>query len=282
MNDGCDSQSLNTYCEEIASYDLLTKKEEKELSDDIKKGGRKKSLAKQKLIKHNLRLVVKIATHYQGMGLDLEDLVSEGNLGIIEAAKRFDFDKGAKFSSYSSFWIKQHIRKALSNKSRTIRVPTSAIERFNDVLKYKRKYEHKYGEEPSPAQIAKRFKTSQVRIEAIFDAVLGTISLDSPIGGDEDAANQKKIYEVVPSDPFTTPDNEAQTMEEARLVEKALMKSDLTNRERFIVESRFGLKGKDRQTLEKIGKQLKITRERVRQIEELALWKIKNFFQELK
>ena len=282
MNDGCDSQSLNTYCEEIASYDLLTKKEEKELSDDIKKGGRKKSLAKQKLIKHNLRLVVKIATHYQGMGLDLEDLVSEGNLGIIEAAKRFDFDKGAKFSSYSSFWFKQHIRKALSNKSRTIRVPTSAIERFNDVLKYKRKYEHKYGEEPSPAQIAKRFKTSQVRIEAIFDAVLGTISLDSPIGGDEDAANQKKIYEVVPSDPFTTPDNEAQTMEEARLVEKALMKSDLTNRERFIVESRFGLKGKDRQTLEKIGKQLKITRERVRQIEELALWKIKNFFQELK
>ena len=112
--------------------------------------------------------------------------------------------------------------------------------------------------------------------------MLGTISLDSPIGGDEDAANQKKIYEVVPSDPFTTPDNEAQTMEEARLVEKALMKSDLTNRERFIVESRFGLKGKDRQTLEKIGKQLKITRERVRQIEELALWKIKNFFQELK
>ena len=282
MNDGCNNLGFNIYCSEIASYDLLTKKEEKELSDDLKKGGKKRALAKQKLIKHNLRLVVKIAAHYQGMGLDLEDLVSEGNLGIVEAANRFDFEKGAKFSSYSSFWIKHHIRKALSDKSRTIRVPTSAIERFNDVLKYKRKYELRHGIEPSLAQVAKRFRTSQVRIEAIFDAILGTISLDSPIKGNEDTGSQKKIYEVVPDAPYVTPDNKVQTIEEARLIEKSLTKGGLTSRERFIVESRFGLRGKDRQTLEKIGKQLKITRERVRQIEELALWKVKNFFQELR
>tara|TARA_Y100001963_G_scaffold156179_1_gene249124 strand:- start:5938 stop:6783 length:846 start_codon:yes stop_codon:yes gene_type:complete len=280
--DSSNHKSFDIYCDEISSYDLLSKEEEKLLSDDIKKGGKRKSLAKQKLINHNLRLVVKIAGHYQGMGLDLEDLVSEGNLGIIEAAKRFDFDKGAKFSSYSSFWIKQYIRKALSNKSRTIRVPSSAIERFNEVLKYKRAYEEKNGVEPSLPQIAKRFNTSKARVEAIFDAVLGTISLDSPMNGESHQGRSKKIYEVIPDEPSISPDNMALAMESARLVERALIKSDLTDREKFIVESRFGLKGKDRQTLEGIGLQLKITRERVRQIEEVALWKIKNFFKELK
>ena len=266
------------YCNEITAYKLLTIEEERGLSQDIKRGGKNAKVAKEKLVKHNLRLVIKIANGYKGMGLDIEDLVSEGNTGLHEAAKRYDHEKGAKFSSYSSFWIKQRIRKALSTKSRTIKVPICAVDRFNDIKKYVKNYELEHDSEPTQDQIAKKFNMPKHRGAAVFNGVLGTVSLDTPSIRDDSAS--REVHEIMSDDTVLPPDVCAQLMENARLVEIALQKSDLTTRERFIIENRFGLHGRDRTTLEKIGVELELTRERIRQIEEVALWKIKNFFEE--
>lgn len=269
-------RSLNSYCKDLGAFDLLSREEEQGLYDDLRRGGRKARTAKEKLVVHNLRLVIKIANSYVNMGLDLEDLISEGNVGLWEAAKRYDPDKGAKFSFYSSFWIKQRIRKALSTKSRTIKVPTCAIEKHSKILKFSKTYEKKHGAEPTREQIAKKFNIPTHRVEAIINGVRGTISLDgNPITNEE--PDSREVYESIADESVPCPDSQTDLMERARLIEKALEKSELTVREKFIVENRFGLKGKDRITLEKIGVELEITRERVRQLEELALWKMKNF-----
>ena len=167
------------YTNQIAGLAPLTREEERECSEDIKKGGRRKRDAINKLVKHNVKLVIVIAKAYANMGLEMDDLVSEGNIGLYEAAVRFDADKGAKFSSYSSWWVKMKMRKALTNKSRNVRVPNSSLEKFNEVISFINKHEEKHGVKPNLEQIAKALKSNTKRIQSVINAALGTLSLDA-------------------------------------------------------------------------------------------------------
>ena len=268
------------YSDSIANYDPLSAKEELELSKDIKQGGKKKKEAVNKLIIHNAKLVIKIAGAYANMGLDMDDLVSEGNLGLYEAAKRFDPTKGAKFSSYSSFWIKQKIRKALTTKSRNIRVPNSSLEKFNDVISFINNYEEENGYKPNIEEIAAGIGSTCKRVTSVINAALGTISFDSDIDPDGEANGEDNLYQMVEDQTVNPPNLDCLKAESTVVVKKALTKGNLTSRERKVIENRFGFtKTGERQTLEKIGLKLNVTRERVRQIETVALFKIKNFLE---
>ena len=270
---------LNTiYSESIAEYFPLSAEQELQLSKDVKKGGKKKRAAVHKLMLHNSKLVVKIAGAYANMGLDMDDLVSEGNIGLYEAACRFDPEKGAKFSSYSSFWIKQRIRKALTTKSRNIRVPNSSLEKFNEVIAFINKYEEQNGTKPSIEEIAKGIGSTCNRVNSVVNAALGTLSFDSEV--DRDGENDETLYQMVEDTSVKPPSEDCLTLESCVMIRKALNKGKLTAREKRVIENRFGFTPTgERQTLEKIGLKLKVTRERVRQIELVALFKIKNFLE---
>mgnify|MGYP003118016030 CR=1 FL=1 len=269
----------HTYTNSISEYSQLTKQEEIELSEQIQKGGKKKRAAINKLICHNTKLVIKIAGAYTGMGLDMDDLISEGNIGLYEAAIRFDPSKGAKFSSYSSFWIKQKIRKALTTKSRNIRVPNSSLEKFNQVCEFINSYEEQHGYKPTQEEIAEGIGSTCKRINSVVNAALGTTSLDAQIAQDEGSGEE--LYNLIEDENMPTPTEESLKEEGKRLIHKALNSGGLTNREKKIIEGRFGFNSSGkRMTLEKIGASLKVTRERVRQIETIALFKIKSFLKE--
>ncbi len=270
---------INTsYSDSIAEYSPLTTKEELELSRQIKKGGKKRREAIHKLMIHNTKLVIKIAGAYVNMGLDMDDLVSEGNIGLYEAAIRFDPTKGAKFSSYSSFWIKQKIRKALTTKSRNIRVPNSSLEKFNQVIDFINDYEEQNGCKPDVDEIARGIGSTRKRVTSVVNAALGTISFDSDI--DPQGDDTDTLYHMVEDTTVNAPSEDCLTLESVLMVRKAMKKSKLTSREKKVVEGRFGFtKNGERLTLEKIGCQLKVTRERVRQIELVALFKIKNYLE---
>jgi len=266
------------YSDSIANYNPLSAKEELELSKAIKQGGKKKKQAVNKLMIHNAKLVIKIAGTYANMGLDMDDLVSEGNLGLYEAARRFDPTKGAKFSSYSSFWIKQKIRKALTTKSRNIRVPNSSLEKFNEVINFINSYEEQNGCKPNVEEIAAGIGSTCKRVTSVVNAALGTISFDSDV--DPDGSGEDNLYQMVEDQTVSPPSFDCLKFESVVIVRKALAKGNLTSRERKVIENRFGFtKTGERQTLEKIGVKLNITRERVRQIELVALFKIKNFLE---
>ena len=266
------------YSESIAEYFPLSAEQELQLSKDVKKGGKKKRAAVHKLMLHNSKLVVKIAGAYVNMGLDMDDLVSEGNIGLYEAACRFDPEKGAKFSSYSSFWIKQRIRKALTTNSRNIRVPNSSLEKFNEVIAFINKYEEQNGTKPSIEEIAKGIGSTCNRVNSVVNAALGTLSFDSEV--DRDGENDETLYQMVEDTSVKPPSEDCLTLESCVMIRKALNKGKLTAREKKVIENRFGFTPTgERQTLEKIGLKLKVTRERVRQIELVALFKIKNFLE---
>ena len=270
---------VNTnYSESIAEYFPLSAEQELQLSKDVKKGGKKKRAAIHKLMLHNSKLVIKIAGAYVNMGLDMDDLVSEGNIGLYEAACRFDPEKGAKFSSYSSFWIKQRIRKALTTKSRNIRVPNSSLEKFNEVIAFINKYEEQNGTKPSIEEIAKGIGSNCNRVNSVVNAALGTLSFDSEV--DRDGENDETLYQMVEDTSVKPPSEDCLTLESCVMIRKALRKGKLTAREKKVIENRFGFTATgERETLEKIGLKLKVTRERVRQIELVALFKIKNFLE---
>jgi len=272
----------NTYSESIAKYDPLTAEEELQLSKDVKKGGKKKREAVHKLMLHNSKLVIKIAGAYGNMGLDMDDLVSEGNIGLYEAACRFDPEKGAKFSSYSAFWIKQRIRKALTTKSRNIRVPNSSLEKFNEVIDFINKYEEEHGHKPSTDEIARGIGSTNNRVTSVVNAALGTLSFDSAVDSDSEGSkeNTPNLYHMLEDKTVQPPNEDCLKLEAKKIVNTALKKGKLTTRERQVVKGRFGFtKNGERQTLEKLGLKLKITRERVRQIELIAMFKIKNWLE---
>tara|TARA_B100002019_G_scaffold292973_1_gene318067 strand:- start:1914 stop:2783 length:870 start_codon:yes stop_codon:yes gene_type:complete len=272
-----------TYSESIAEYSPLSTEQELQLSKDVKKGGKKKRAAIHKLMLHNSKLVVKIAGAYINMGLDMDDLVSEGNIGLYEAACRFDPEKGAKFSSYSAFWIKQRMRKALTTKSRNIRVPNSSLEKFNEVIAFINKYEEQNGTKPSVEEIAKGVGSTCNRVNSVVNAALGTLSFDSAVvseRGEGSKENTPNLYHMLEDKTVKPPSEDCLTLESCVMIRKALKKGKLTAREKKVIENRFGFTPTgERQTLEKIGLKLKITRERVRQIELIALFKIKNFLE---
>jgi len=250
------------YLRSIGRIRLLTAKEEIELARRIQLGD---SLAKKKLVQANLRLVVSIAKKYQGRGLPLLDLIQEGNLGLIRAAEKFDAEKGFKFSTYATWWIRQGITRALADKSRTIRVPVHMVETINNLRKATRKLSQDNNRRPSLEELAKEMKISVEKVRDILAANRSPLSLDTPYGEEED----NSLAEVVEDASRASPEDSTAQNLMSQDIRGVL--SMLTPREREIIILRFGLNDGKPRTLEQVGRLVGITRERTRQIEIKAL-----------
>jgi RNA polymerase primary sigma factor len=265
--------ALTLYLREVGQVKLLTPEEEIALARRIQKGDKK---AREQMIKANLRLVVKIARDYEGIGLPLLDLISEGNIGLMKAVERFDPRKGAKLSTYSSWWIKQSIKRALANQSKTIRLPVHLVDKIAKMRRAATSLHEALGREPSDEEVAAELGISAKRVAAMRRAAIRPASLDAPVGGDEDSAS---YAEVVPDENASTP---YEQLEESTVTEMLgdLVK-ELPPREISILRDRFGLDGRKELTLEEVGQKLGVTRERVRQLQNIALEKLRRMINRL-
>ena len=268
---GTKNDTMKVYMGEIARIPLVNKKEEAELADAIHCGDLDRHEdARSTLIKANLRLVVKIAHDFKGLGLPLLDLISEGNIGLMRAVEKFDPAKGAKFSSYAAWWIKQSMRRALANQSRTIRIPVQSAGKINKIKSVRMKLAEKLGREPSDAEIAANLDFSERTVAGLRLADLKTFSLHDPIQQGEDG----EFQDIIPDRGAMTPDRILGDVESIkRLVE---LLRDLDDRERMILKMRFGLDNNRPRTLEEVSQEIGRTRERVRQIQNQALSKLKS------
>ena len=258
--------TLQLYLREIGQVKLLTPKEEIVLAKRIKKGDRK---AREQMITANLRLVVKIARDYEGLGLPLLDLINEGNIGLMKGVERFNPRKGAKLSTYASWWIKQCIMRALANQSKTIRLPVHVVDKVAHIRKAEVKLREAFDREPTDQEVAEHLGLNPRRIQQYRDASKAPISLDAPIGTDE----PQRISEVVADANAAAPFDRLVRENDTELVQAVL--ATLTPRENKILAMRFGLDDGKPKTLEQIGERLGVTRERIRQIQEEALKKMR-------
>lgn len=254
--------SVQLYLRSIGRIKLLSASEEIELARRIGKGD---EIAKKRLVQANLRLVVSVAKKYQGRGLPFLDLIQEGNLGLIRAAEKFDPERGYKFSTYATWWIRQGITRALADKSRTIRVPVHMVETINNLRKVTRKLSQDLCRRPTMEELARAMNVSLTKIKEILAANRTPVSLDTPYGEDED----NSLGELVQDDTTTPPEISTETNLMASDIRGVL--SVLTPREREILILRYGLQDGQQRTLEQVGKLVGITRERTRQIELKAL-----------
>lgn len=254
--------SVQLYLRSIGRIKLLSAREEIELARSIARGDK---MAKKRLIQANLRLVVSVAKKYQGRGLPFLDLIQEGNLGLIRAAEKYDPERGYKFSTYATWWIRQGITRALADKSRTIRVPVHMVETINNLRKITRKLSQDLGRRPTLEELAKGLGVSIIKVKEILAANRLPLSLDTPYGEDED----NSLAELVEDENSTPPEISTETILMSRDIRGVL--STLTPRERDILVLRFGLNDGQQRTLEQVGKIVGLTRERTRQIELKAL-----------
>lgn len=254
--------SVQLYLRSIGRIKLLSATEEIELARRIGKGD---EIAKKRLVQANLRLVVSVAKKYQGRGLPFLDLIQEGNLGLIRAAEKFDPERGYKFSTYATWWIRQGITRALADKSRTIRVPVHMVETINNLRKVTRKLSQDLGRRPTMEELARAMNVSLTKIKEILAANRVPVSLDTPYGEEED----NSLGELVQDENTTPPEISTETNLMASDIRGVL--SVLTPREREILILRYGLQDGQQRTLEQVGKLVGITRERTRQIEIKAL-----------
>ena len=264
-------KTSNRFYNEEKLPKLLTVEEEKDLAELIKNSnGSKKQEAKNLLISSNLRLVIKIARSYENLGLDLEDLISEGNIGLVSAVDRFDPEKGAKFSTYAGFWIRQRIMRALSNHSSIIRMPCYLKQLYLNYLKYFEAYQEKHDKKPSIKEISKFLNITERKVKEMLEAASAIISLDCKISEDNDGDTYAEVIKDEKSD---DPLKCLSTKNTTEVIDRALQ--ELDPRERKIIRKRFGLDGDKPNTLEEIGVMFSVTRERIRQIERVALLKFK-------
>ena len=267
---GNKNDTMKVYMTEIARIPLVNKKEEADLANDIHGGDDcRHEDARTTLIKANLRLVVKIAHDFKGLGLPLLDLISEGNIGLMRAVEKFDPAKGAKFSSYAAWWIKQSMRRALANQSRTIRIPVQSAGKINKIKSVKMKLAEQLGREPTDGEIAEHLDFSERTVSGLRLADLRTISLHDPIQQGEEG----EFQDIIPDRHAQTPDQIIGDVESVFRLMDLLDKLD--ERERRILEMRFGLRGGRALTLEEVSQKIGRTRERVRQIQNQALTKLK-------
>jgi RNA polymerase primary sigma factor len=254
------------YLREIGQVGLLTPQQEVDLASLIKKGDKE---ARELMIKANLRLVVKIARDYEGFGLPLLDLVSEGNIGLMKAVERFDPAKGGKLSTYAAWWIKQSIKRALANQSKTIRLPVHLVDKIAKMRRSEMKLHEELGREPTNEELAAELDTTPQRIAQMRSASIRPASLDAPIG-DEDSNTYGEIVEDEAADtPYEQLEEKTVTDMLHDLVET------LDQREITILRYRFGLDGGPERTLEEVGEKFGVTRERIRQIQNIALRKLR-------
>ncbi|MDA3779715.1 MAG: RNA polymerase sigma factor RpoD/SigA [Bacteroidales bacterium] len=261
-----ETASLDKYLHEIGKVDLLTANEEVELARRVKLDD---DIALNKLIRANLRFVVSVSKQYQNQGLSLPDLINEGNLGLMKAAKRFDETRGFKFISYAVWWIRQSILQALAEQARLVRLPLNKIGSINKINKALVCLEQKFEREPSIEEISKIIEISAKEIKEAMQNSGRHISMDAPLINDEDG----NMYELIMSNNSPRPDGKLVNDSLRKEIERTLL--SLTPRESNIVKLYFGLNGKHPFTLEEIGEELALTRERVRQIKEKALKKLK-------
>jgi len=269
MNDKCDFNNLPP---------LLTKEEEKRLGQDLVTGtDEQKELAKYRLVESNIRLVIKMAKDYCNLGVELEDLINEGNMGLMVASDRYDPNRGTKFSTYASFWIRQKILRALTNKSSLIRLPVYLKQQYFNIRKYVDEYKGEHNEIPTNEQIAKKFEITVQKVEKIFEITAPIYRLDAEAGEGVGLSWAEFVEdENIPSPLIVLQEKE----EYDNLVQ---MLSNLSSREEYILRHRFGLSGEqERETLEKIGEKFGVTRERIRQVEEAALQKLKFMYRSKK
>ncbi len=264
--------SIRLYLREIGLVKLLTPQEEIELAAKIKKGDKK---AREHMIKANLRLVVKIARDYEGIGLPLLDLISEGNIGLMKAVERFDPAKGGKLSTYGSWWIKQSIKRALANQSKTIRLPVHLVDKISKMRRTAMKLQEEFGREPTDEELAAELGTTAARVSQMRTASIRPASLDAPVGDD----NSNTFSEMVEDDRAVNPYDELEDKTVTGMLQD--MVKHLDAREATILRFRFGLDGGNEKTLEEVGVKFGVTRERVRQIQNLALRKLRKMIEKL-
>ena len=263
--------TLQLYLREIGQVKLLTPKEEIALARRIKRGDKR---AREHMIKANLRLVVKIARDYAGLGLPLLDLISEGNIGLMKGVERFDPGKGAKLSTYASWWIKQSIKRALGNQSKTIRLPIHVVDKVAHLRRAEMKLRETLDRDPTDEELAHELQISPRRVEQYRQASRAPVSLDAPIGDDE----SNRISEVVADPNAAAPFDRVIQETDTALVREVL--ATLTGRESEVLALRFGLEDGTPRTLEEIGEHFGLTRERIRQIQEQALRKLRSKMEE--
>jgi RNA polymerase primary sigma factor len=264
--------AIKLYLREIGQVKLLTPQEEIQLAARIKKGDKK---AREQMIKANLRLVVKIARDYDGIGLPLLDLISEGNIGLMKAVERFDPKKGGKLSTYGSWWIKQSIKRALANQSKTIRLPVHLVDKISKMRRITMRLQEELGREPTDEELADELDVTAVRVRQMRLAAIRPASLDAPIG-DDDSNN---FSDVVEDENATTPYEDLEDKTVTGMLQE--MVKHLDAREATILRYRFGLDGGTEKTLEEVGEKFGVTRERVRQIQNLALRKLRKMIEKL-
>ena len=260
------------YLKEIGQTALLTIEEENYLAARIKKGDK---AARERMIKANLRLVVKIARDYEGYGVPLLDLISEGNIGLMKGVERFDPTKGAKLSTYSAWWIKQAIKRALANQGKTIRLPVHVVDKLFHIRRAEARLQEAFGREATDDEIASELDTTPDKIRELRTASQRPASLEAPLGYDSDNRVADVVADENADDPYDELEGKANT---AMLRE--VMK-DLDPREVTILRYRFGLDGDDEKTLEEVGRKFGLTRERIRQIQEIALKKLRKKIEKL-
>ncbi len=265
-----ESQSLDKYLQEIGKVDLLTPDEEIELAKKIKAPGPGSQLALEKLTKANLRFVVSVAKQYQNQGLSLGDLINEGNLGLIKAAKRFDETRGFKFISYAVWWIRQSILQALAEQSRIVRLPLNRVGALNKIGKKFSELEQSYEREPSASELAEELDMTLFEVADTLKISGRHISVDAPFAQGED----NRLLDVIQDDRQPHPDN--MLMTESLRVEVRRALASLSEREAEVIRLYFGLDREHSLTLEEIGEKFNLTRERVRQIKEKAIRRLRH------
>lgn len=258
--------TLQLYLREIGQVKLLTPQEEITLAKRIRRGDKQ---AREQMITANLRLVVKIAREYEGLGLPLLDLINEGNIGLMKGVERFDSNKGAKLSTYASLWIKQAIRRALSNQSKTIRLPVHVFDKMTHIRRAEVKLRETLDREPTDEEVADNLGLNPRRIRQYREAARAPVSLDSPISIDDSTSISEHVADANAAAPF----DEIVKHNDSELMREVL--ATLDARESRILSMRFGLDNGRPKTLEEVGERLGVTRERIRQIQEQALQKMR-------
>ena len=258
---------VRRYLKEIGRIKLLSPEEEQEIAKRMADGDED---ARKRMSEANLRLVVSIAKRYVGRGMQLLDLIQEGNLGLMKAVEKFDYTKGYKFSTYATWWIRQSITRAIADQARTIRIPVHMVETINRVLRTSHSMVQKLGREPTTKEIADELHIEQSKVEEVLKIAQEPVSLETPIGEEEDS----HLGDFIQDDEASQPSEEATYTLLREQLEEVL--STLTPREEQVLRMRFGLTDGKPHTLEEVGKEFDVTRERIRQIESKALRKLRH------